>query len=67
MIHSGKFVFIRFNPDKYKNKDNKYVNPMMYTRLPLVKKEIERQIERVQTEENKELIEIIKLYYDGYN
>ena len=67
MIHSGKFVFIRFNPDKYINKHNKSVNPMLYMRLPILKQEIERQIERIKNEENSELLEIIKLYYDSYN
>jgi hypothetical protein len=67
MIHSGKFVFIRFNPDKYINKNNKSVNPMLYTRLNILKEEIEKQIERIKKEENTELLEIIKLYYTGYN
>jgi hypothetical protein len=67
MLHSGKFIFIRFNPDKYKNKDNKSVNPMLYTRLPILKEEIEKQMERIKKEENTELLEIIKLYYTGYN
>ena len=67
MLHSGKFVFIRFNPDKYINKNNKSVNPMLYTRLPILKEEIEKQIERIKNEENTELLEIIKLYYDSYN
>jgi hypothetical protein len=67
MIHSGKFVFIRFNPDKYTNIKNKSVNPMLYTRLPILKEEIEKQIERINNEENNELLEIIKLYYDNYN
>jgi len=67
MLHSGKFIFIRFNPDKYKNKDNKSVNPMLYTRLPILKEEIEKQMGRIKNEENTELLEIIKLYYDSYN
>ena len=67
MIHSGKFVFIRFNPDKYINSKNKSVNPMLYTRLPVLKEEIERQIERIKNEENTELLEINHLYYTGYN
>ncbi len=37
---------------------------MLYTRLPVLKKEIEKQISRIENEENKELLEIIKLYYD---
>jgi hypothetical protein len=64
MLHSGKFVFIRFNPDKFKDKNCKSVNPMLYTRLPVLKEEIEKQISRIKKEENIELLEIIKLYYD---
>jgi hypothetical protein len=64
MLHGGKFIYIRFNPDKFKNKDGKTLNPMLYTRLPVLKEEIEKQIERIQNEENTELLEIIKLYYN---
>ena len=64
MLHSGKFIFIRFNPDKFKDKNGKSVNPMMYSRLPVLKEEIEKQIKRIKNEENTELLEIIKLYYD---
>ena len=65
MLHSGKFIFIRFNPDKYKNEKNKIVNPKMNERLHILKKEIEKQIERIINQENEELLEIIKLYYDN--
>jgi hypothetical protein len=64
MLHGGKFIYIRFNPDKFKNKDGKSLNPMLYTRLPILKEEIEKQIERIKNEENTELLEIIKLYYN---
>jgi len=64
MLHGGKFIYIRFNPDKFKDKNDKSVNPMLYTRLPFLKEEIENQIKRIENEENKELLEIIKLYYD---
>ena len=64
MLHGGKFIFIRFNPDKFKNKDGKNVNPMVYTRLPVLKEEINKQIKRIENNENNELLEIIKLYYD---
>jgi len=37
---------------------------MLYTRLPVLKEEIEKQIKRIENEENKKLLEIIKLYYD---
>lgn len=39
---------------------------MISTRLAQLKQEIERQIERIQKEENKEFIERIYLYYDGF-
>jgi hypothetical protein len=64
MLHSAKFIFIRFNPDKFKNKEGKSVNLMLYNRLPVLKQEIEKQIKRIENEENTELLEIIKLYYD---
>ena len=64
MLHGGKFIYIRFNPDKFKNKDGKSLNPMLYTRLPILKEEIEKQIERIKNEENIELLEIFKLYYN---
>lgn len=63
MLHGGKFIYIRFNPDKFK-KNGKSCNPMVYTRLLVLKEEIERQINRIENEENTELLEIIKLFYD---
>jgi hypothetical protein len=67
MAHSGKWIYIRFNPDKYI--DNKCIrkNPMLYTRLEKLKNEIEKQIKRIENEENTELIERVYMYYDGYN
>jgi len=47
MLHGGKFIFIRFNPDKFKNKEGKSLNPMLYTRLPILKEEIEKQVKRI--------------------
>jgi hypothetical protein len=64
MLHGGKFIYIRFNPDKFKDKNDKSVNPMLYTRLSVLKEEIGKQIKRIENEENNELLEIIKLYYD---
>jgi predicted nucleic acid-binding Zn ribbon protein len=63
MLHGGKFIYIRFNPDKF-NKNGKSCNPMLYTRLPILREEIERQINRIENEQNTELLEIIKLFYD---
>ena len=55
MIHSGKWIFIRFNPDK-KGID-------IVEKLETLVKEIKRQIIRIEKDENVELLEIIKLYY----
>ncbi len=64
MIHGSKFIFIRFNPDKYKEK-GKNKNPTISTRLPKLKEEIEKQIKRIENEENIELLEEIFMYYDN--
>lgn len=64
MLHSGKFIFIRFNPDKFEIQGKKY-NPTMNVRLERLKDEIERQCYKIENELNNNLIEIIKLYYDS--
>jgi hypothetical protein len=67
MAHSGKWIYIRFNPDKYKDKNGKSKNPMIATRMEILHKEIEIQMNRIENEENTELIERIYMYYDGYD
>ncbi len=67
MSHSGKWIYIRFNPDKYKSKNGKNKNPEISTRLIQLKKEIDKQIERIKNEANTELLEIHYMYYDNYN
>ena len=58
MIHSGKWIYIRFNPDKtQKNKTD------IEDRIYILLKVIEGQIERIEKEENNDLVEIIKLFY----
>ena len=64
MLHSGKFIFIRFNPDKFKFGE-KTCNPTMNTRLVRLKDEIVTRCFRIENELNNDLIEIIKLYYDS--
>lgn len=65
MLHGGKFVFIRFNPDKYYNSNGTLKNPCMKIRLDVLEKEINRQIERIENEKNIELLEVVHLFYDG--
>ena len=55
MIHSGKWIFIRFNPD------GKGVD--MVDKLARLMQEIQIQIERIENDENNELLKIIKMYY----
>ena len=52
MIHSGKWIFIRFNPDGVG--ENK---------LESLIKMIQIQIDRINRDENAELVEIIKMFY----
>jgi hypothetical protein len=63
MVHGGKFIFIRFNPDKYKEK-NVNKNPTISTRLIELSKEIDKQVKRIENEENTSLLEIVYMYYD---
>jgi hypothetical protein len=64
MAFGGKFIFIRFNPDKYKDKNGKSCNPMLVNRLPILEDEINKQIKRIETGGNTELLEVVELYYD---
>ena len=66
MLHGGKFIFIRFNPDKFINKLGTNKNPSMKNRMSYLKDEINKQIERIICDKNNELLEINYLFYDGY-
>jgi hypothetical protein len=66
MAHSGKWIYIRFNPDKYKTRAGVSKNPHISTRLEVLKKVIEEQMKRIEKEENTEFVERIYLFYDGY-
>jgi len=56
MIHSGKWIFIRFNPDTNVSKID------INDKLDKLVETINYCINRIQREENNELLEIIKLY-----
>lgn len=49
------------------SKQGKPKNPCIATRLEVLKQEIERQIQRIEQDENTELVERVYLYYDGYD
>jgi hypothetical protein len=61
---AGKWVYIRLNVDGYKDKKGKKRNPLISTRLIALKTELEKQIKRIEDEENEELVEIVYMYYD---
>jgi hypothetical protein len=61
-----KYIFIRFNPDSYTNTNGKKCNPSISTRLTILKDEIDKQIKRIENEENNELLEIKYLYFDKF-
>jgi hypothetical protein len=67
MLHGGKFVFIRFNPDKFVNLHETSKNPYMKLRMEYLKNEIYNQISRINGEENNELLEIVHLFYDKFD
>ena len=54
MIHSGKWIFIRFNPDGANSIEDK---------IKILIDTIHAQIKRIEKDDNKELLEIIKLFY----
>jgi hypothetical protein len=55
MIHSGKWIFICFNPDRTLTDKTDIED-----RITQLLEEIENQIERIK---NEELVEIIKMFY----
>jgi hypothetical protein len=58
MIHSGKWIFIRFNPDNTLTDKTDIED-----RITQLLEEMETQIERIKNDENEELVEIIKMFY----
>ena len=58
MIHSGKWIFIRFNPDETPTDKTDIED-----RITILLDTMAEQIERIKQEENEELVEIIKLFY----
>ena len=64
MIFSGKWYYIRYNPDTYRDVNNNIQNPDTYTRLSVLKKTIDKAINTISNEKNKELITIEYIYYD---
>ncbi len=64
MVHGGKFIFLRFNPDPFV-KDGQRQNPHLETRFTKLKETLLTQIQRIRLGENRELVEVIYLFYDS--
>ena len=64
MLHGGKFIFIRYNPDVFVDSEGKRRNPESATRLKELKTSILHSIERIQEEDNDDLVEIENLFFD---
>jgi len=58
MIYSGKWIFIRFNPDITRTQKTDIED-----RIVVLLDVMETQIQRIMSDKNQELVEIIKLYY----
>ena len=63
MGFSGKFIFIRFNPDNYRI-NGELKQTQIKTRFKKLSEEINKHVIRIQNEENSELLEIHKLFYN---
>lgn len=66
LTQGAKMIFIRFNPHIYIDSDGNRKNPLMETRLNVLGKTISKQLERINAEENNELLEVVHLFYDYY-
>ena len=66
MAYSGKWVYIRFNPDSYRDKRGVRCDPPLESRFASLGDEIRRQMARINAGKNEELVERIYMYYDGY-
>ena len=64
MDFSGKYIFIRYNPDKFIDKYGKSKNPMFETRMEVLETSVDKHIIRILNEENTDLVEIHHLFYD---
>jgi hypothetical protein len=64
MDFSGKYIFIRYNPDKFIDKYNHVKNPFFETRMEVLENHIDTHISRILNGENDELIEIYHLFYN---
>lgn len=63
MDFSGKYIFIRYNPDPFRNEKSIKINPQFEERMKKLLSEITNQVSRIKNDINKDLVEIYYLYY----
>ena len=64
MDFSGKYIFLRYNPDKFIDKFGKSKNPFFDTRMEVLEQSVIRHVNRIEEGENIDLIEIHHIFYD---
>lgn len=60
-----KWIYIRFNPDSYRDSNGRRCNPSIFDRLPELRQEICTQMERIRNNANNDLVECVYLFYDS--
>lgn len=66
MHFAGKWIFIRFNVHSYVDNKGRLRQTKLHDRLSLLKDTIQKSIDRILAEENFELLEVVKLFYDDF-
>ena len=67
MVHTGNWVFIRFNPDRYTDSNGKCRNPSIATRLRRLAEVVDDAVAEIRARDEGtpgQLVKIIRLYYD---
>lgn len=64
MDFSGKFIFIRYNPDRYRSQGRSR-DPPFEERMNCLLLEIQRHTTRIERDQNRDLVEIHKLFFDN--
>ena len=66
MHFSGKWIFIRFNVHSYYDNKGRFRQTKFHNRLILLGDHIQKSIDRILAGDNFQILEIIKMFYDGF-
>ena len=64
MGFTGEYLIIRYNSNKYIDKYNKSKHPYFKSRINVLEYVINKHINRIENDENNELLEIDNVFYD---